>query len=117
MCKASNRIQHQQGWIILEVLLCLFLLAVVLQVVERQSHSQWSSIQLSEDSKKRAENQHNLEVFGYLIGEELIEEALEEGIKTGHSYPNCNLCSGEELKQWFLASQYSVSSAKAGSNP
>ncbi|MCV2403276.1 hypothetical protein OFY17_10330 [Marinomonas sp. C2222] len=113
MFKPSNRIKHQQGWIILEVLLCLFLLAVVLQVVERQSHRQWSSIQISEDSKKRAENDQNQEVFEHLIGENLASE----DVNTLYSYPNCDLCSGEELKQWFYASQYSVSSADEGISP
>ncbi|MGO2232423.1 hypothetical protein B6N13_04485 [Marinomonas sp. UCMA 3892] len=87
----------------LEVILCLALFAVVLHVVQRQSEVQWQSIQQAEEHRKLHENQQKQAAMAQLTG----SLTWLDGQNSPHEeYPDCQKCTGNELKNWFHASQH-----------
>ncbi|RBP77920.1 hypothetical protein [Marinomonas rhizomae] len=94
---------RSKGWIMLEVVLCLALFAVVLSVLQRQGTAQWQSLQRTEAQRKLDENQQKQAAMRLLIGPAAW---LDTQSSTNEDYPDCRLCTGHELKNWFRASQY-----------
>lgn len=97
----------QQGWIMLEVTLCLALLAFVLQLAQVQSQTQWQSIQLAEQQRKLGENQQKQERMEKLVVER--SWSAEGDSQDSDSYPECQQCTGSQLERWFYASQHELS--------
>jgi len=60
--------RRQQGWVMIEVVLCLGLFAVVLHLAQRQNEAHWQSIQLVEERLKIQENQHKQAAMTALTG-------------------------------------------------
>lgn len=90
----------------LEVVLCLALFAVVLLVLQRQSAAQWQSLQQAEAQRQLDENQQKQVAMAQLTGSAAWLDAQNSPNDT---YPDCQACSGNELKNWFHASQHSLS--------
>jgi hypothetical protein len=88
----------------LEVILCLALFAVVLQVVQHQSAVQWQSVQQAEAQRKFYENQQKKAAMAQLIGP--IAWLDTQTNSPNEEYPDCQSCTGSELKNWFYASQH-----------
>ncbi|MGO2512750.1 type IV pilus modification PilV family protein [Marinomonas polaris] len=94
---------RQKGWIMLEVILCLALFAVVLLVLQRQSSAQWQSVQQTEEHRKLHENQQKQAAMAQLTGSLIWLDAQSS---PNEGYPDCQKCTGNELKNWFHASQH-----------
>tara|TARA_R110001583_G_scaffold71586_1_gene201498 strand:+ start:496 stop:858 length:363 start_codon:yes stop_codon:yes gene_type:complete len=97
----------QQGWIMLEVVLCLALLSVVLHLAQRQNEAHWRSIQQLEEQRKSHENQQKQTAMKTLTGSAAWLNNQEDLFN--QAYPNCQKCSENQLKRWFYASQHGVS--------
>ncbi len=98
---------RQKGWIMLEVILCLALFAVVLLAVQRQSEAQWQSVQLADTQGKLQENQQKQAAMTQLVGSVAWLDTPK--ILHKEEYPDCQKCTGNELKNWFYASQHVLS--------
>jgi uncharacterized protein YlxW (UPF0749 family) len=99
--------RNQKGWMMIEVLLCLALLAVVLHLAQGQSEVQWQSIQLAEEQRKLEENQQKQAAMVTLT--DSVSWLSESNDQTNRTYPDCQQCTGNQLESWFYASQQSVS--------
>ncbi len=95
---------NQQGWISLEVMLCLVLLAIVLHFAKAQNTTQWQTIQLAETSRKQQENEQKQALMA-----QLTQSSVWLDVENHSDYPDCQVCTGSQLEQWFSASLYSVS--------
>ncbi|MBD5770079.1 hypothetical protein [Marinomonas colpomeniae] len=93
-----------QGWMMMEVIICLALLAVVLHLVQSQSEVQWQSIQLAEEQRKISENKTKQQAMVQLTGS--ISWRDNSNITFNSGYPDCQLCRGNQLERWFYASQH-----------
>ena len=104
--RLTNRLSmpKSRGWIMLEVILCLALFAVVLHLVQRQSEVQWQSVQQAEDQRKRYENQQKQAAMMQLVGRLAWLDTPKKS--SDEVYPDCQKCTGNELKNWFYASQH-----------
>lgn len=107
--RLMNRLSRprQKGWIMLEVILCLVLFAVVLLAVQRQSEAQWQSVQLADTQGKLEENQQKQAAMAQLVGSVVWLNTPKTSPDEG--YPDCQKCTGSELKKWFYASQHFLS--------
>lgn len=107
--RLMNRLSkpRQKGWIMLEVILCLALFAVVLLAVQRQSEAQWQSVQLADTQGKLEENQQKQAAMTQLVGSVAWLNTAKTSPDEG--YPDCQKCTGNELKNWFYASQHALS--------
>ncbi|REG84289.1 hypothetical protein [Marinomonas pollencensis] len=95
------------GWITLEILLALILLSVVLHLVQRQSANQWQTIHQGQQAANLEQNQNKQALMVQLTGS---GSWLSSEYSTQHgSYPECQPCTGAELRVWFRAAQYEVS--------
>ena len=99
--------KSQQGWIMLEVTLCLVLLAFVLHLAQVQSQTQWQSIQLAENQRKLEENQQKQALMEMLVVER--NWSADDDSQDSDSYPECKECTGSQLERWFYASQHDLS--------
>lgn len=116
----SERPQYQtlfikrrlQGWMMMEVILCLALLAVVLQFVQGQSETQWQAIQLMEEKRKIDENTAKQEAMVQLA--KSSSWLNDSNVVLSSGYPDCLLCRGSQLKHWFDTSQHIVPSNNGG---
>ena len=111
-CSNLKSRQNQQGWMMLEVLLCLALLAVVLHLAQGQSEAQWQSIQLAEEQRKLEENQQKQASMATLMNSTLagsISWLSDNNSQTNLAYPDCQQCTNSQLEQWFYASQHDLS--------
>jgi hypothetical protein len=95
----------------LEVILCLALFAVVLQVVQHQSAAQWQSVQQAEVQRKLDENQQKQAAMAQLVGS--VSWLNKPKISPDEGYPDCQKCTGSELRNWFHASQHFMSESAA----
>ncbi len=95
---------RQKGWIMLEVILCLALFAVVLLAVQRQSAAQWQSVQLVDTQSKLDENQQKQAAMAQLVGS--VAWLNKPKISPDEGYPDCQKCTGSELRNWFHATQH-----------
>lgn len=95
----------QQGWVMIEIILCLALLSVVLYAAQRQSEYHWQSIQLAQQAQKQADNHRKQAIMKQLTGSAAW---LDRDKADYPSYPNCQLCKESQLKAWFYASLYPV---------
>ena len=60
---------HQNGWVLLEVTLCLVVIGVILWVIMQQTDAQWHSLSLSEAQIKAEQNRQKAERMTYLLGQ------------------------------------------------
>ena len=95
---------RQKGWIMLEVILCLALFAGVLHLVQRQSEVQWQSVQQAEVQRKLDENHQKQAAMVQLVGSVTWLDMPNN--LSNEAYPDCQKCTGNELKNWFHASQH-----------
>lgn len=107
--KKSLRIRslqaHQDGWVLLEVTLCLVVIGVILWVIMQQTDAQWHSLSLSEAQIKAEQNRHKAQRMAYLLGQDvafLVDEVGEA--EQRFAYPDCQVCTQQNLHQWFKAS-------------
>lgn len=107
-----SRDQSQRGWIMLEVIVCLALFAVVLKVVQHQSETQWHTIQQAETYRKNQENRQKQDAMKQLVGS--VSWLTDPHSATPSEYPDCQLCTGDQLKQWFYAAQQKETSDHKG---
>jgi len=98
---------RQQGWMMIEVILCLALFSIVLHLAQRQSEAQWQSVQLAEEQRKRFENQQKQIAMTQLVGE--VSWVKEGKTELDLDYPSCQSCNGSQLHGWFRASLHKVS--------
>lgn len=91
----------------LEVTLCLALLAFVLHLAQVHSQTQWQSIQLAEQQRKLEENQQKQERMEKLVVER--SWSADDDSQDSNSYPECLQCTGSQLERWFYASQHDLS--------
>lgn len=103
--------QRQQGWMMIEIILCLALFSVVLHLAQRQSEAQWQSVQLAEEQRKRFENQQKQTAMTQLVGD--VSWVKDDNAELGLAYPNCQSCSGSQLQDWFHAALHEVSAEEA----
>ncbi|WP_212655351.1 hypothetical protein [Marinomonas sp. CT5] len=98
----------QKGWIMVEVILCLALFAIVLSVSQQQSETQWQSLQRADNERKQQENQQKQQAMLRLVGSVswLTDPQDNKDIKA--PYPDCQTCRGNQLREWFYASQHSL---------
>lgn len=94
---------NNRGWIMLEVILCLALFALVLQVAQHQSETQWHTLQQAEIYRQNMENQQKQASMRQLMGAESWLSKTPNSPTQG--YPDCQVCTGDQLKQWFYATQ------------
>ncbi|MBJ7539105.1 hypothetical protein [Marinomonas transparens] len=95
--------KSQTGWIMVEMVLCLALLAVVLHLAQRQSANQWQSIQVAEQQRQYRESQYKQAQMKSLTGS---DNGLNGDNTTNKAdYPSCQLCTGDDLIKWFNAAQ------------
>ncbi|MCS7486166.1 MULTISPECIES: hypothetical protein [Marinomonas] len=94
---------RQRGWIMLEVMLCLSLFAVVLNVLQRQSETQWHLFQQTEEHRKQSDYEQKHAAMIQLVGSVAWLNHQQETTKQG--YPDCQKCTGDQLAQWFHSSQ------------
>ncbi|WP_156924873.1 hypothetical protein [Marinomonas ushuaiensis] len=102
---------RQQGWMTIEVILCLALFSVVLHLAQRQSEAQWQSVQLAEEHRKRFENQQKQIAMTQLVGDVLWVK--EDKTELELDYPSCQSCSSRQLQDWFRASLHTVSTEES----
>lgn len=98
--------RQQQGWMMIEVILCLVLFSVVLHLVQGQNEAQWQSVQLAEEQRKRFENQQKQTTMTQLVGG--VSWVKDDSAALSLAYPNCQSCSGSQLQDWFHASLHKV---------
>ncbi|MGO2354767.1 MAG: hypothetical protein ACTH58_08535 [Marinomonas foliarum] len=94
--------QKQRGWIMLEVILCLALFSVVLYVAQRQNAAQWQSTQQANEQLKHTENEQKQASMAQLTGS--VNWLGNTQKPLNQTYPDCQRCSGSDLKRWFQAS-------------
>ncbi|MEL0637072.1 hypothetical protein V6259_09890 [Marinomonas sp. TI.3.20] len=110
--KASYSLSHRaslHGWITIEIILALVLLSVVLHLVQQQSDRQWQTLQQREETSRLRDNLNKQEVMTLLTGSKAwldSDKSHQQG-----DYPSCEICSGDDLTQWFNAAQGKVSSS------
>lgn len=98
-----------RGWIAVEVILSLALLALVLEITQRQMVQQWQSIQQSQADRARQQNHNKQEAMVALTGDDRWRE-LDDALPSTQ-YPACQKCSGDAFFAWFRATQHSVSAS------
>ncbi|AEF54166.1 hypothetical protein [Marinomonas posidonica] len=101
---------HQGGWVLLEVTLCLIVIGVILWSIMRQSDAQWYSLSLSEAQIKAEQNRQKAERMTHLFGQD-VAFLVDDVESADHSfdYPDCLVCTQQNLYQWFKASLNPVS--------
>jgi len=92
---------RQQGWMMIEVILCLALFSIVLHLAQRQSEAQWQSVQLAEEQRKRFENQQKQIAMTQLVGE--VSWVKEDKTELDLDYPSCQSCNGAWMVSRFFA--------------
>lgn len=100
----ASYLSQQRGWVVIEMGLCLTLLAIVLYVSQKQSREQWQSIELAEREYHARENAQKRVLLSKLVGS--LDEVNKTELKHSDNYPNCIRCSGKEFIAWFQASQH-----------
>jgi len=95
------------GWITLEIMLALVLLSVVMLVLERQSASQWQTLQQGEQVRQLRDNAAKQALMVQLTGSEAWLDSVYSS-RQGR-YPVCEPCTGVEFSTWFGATQHRVS--------
>ena len=103
--KRSSK-SRQQGWMMIEIILCLALFSVVLHLAQRQSEAQWQSVQLAEEQRKHVENQQKQTSMTQLVGD--VSWVKDDNVELGITYPNCESCRGSQLQDWLHASLHKV---------
>lgn len=101
----------QAGWILLELTLCLFVLALVIWLMMRQTESDWSNLQLSQAQRGQLDNLQKAQLMQQLTGQDYVLLLEEVNAIERQSYPNCLECREENLRAWFKASLQAESSA------
>ena len=110
--RSLNLPQASSGWIAIEVILCLSLLAVILMVVESQTQQQWATIQLAEQSRIQRENNEKRAAYERLTGAAIPLSSISE---SRTSYPNCQSCHSHDLIVWLQAIQNPISTSVTSS--
>ncbi|MCB5161343.1 hypothetical protein [Marinomonas algarum] len=99
---------HQGGWVMIEMMLCLVLFSVVLHLAQQQSKSHWQTIQLSHHQQRIAINKDKQSAMANLTHSSFWRSVNGTYAIEKKAYPNCVVCRGDSLKQWFSASLYGV---------
>ena len=101
---------NQQGWMLLEVMLCLALLSFVLVMLQKQQQIQWQSLAQLQSNDDQEQVQEQIELLNSLMDSPnwLSGVSPPSSSKT-NSYPNCDLCRGADFQRWFIVAQQSTS--------
>ncbi|MGR0277559.1 type IV pilus modification PilV family protein [Marinomonas dokdonensis] len=104
---------NQQGWMLLEVMLCLALLSFVLVMLQKQQQIQWQSLAQLQSNDDQEQAQEQIELLNSLMNSPnwLSGVSSSSSSKT-NSYPNCDLCGGADFQRWFVVAQKSTSVGK-----
>ncbi|KZN14723.1 hypothetical protein [Marinomonas sp. TW1] len=96
---------HQGGWVLLEVSLCLVVIGVILWAIMQQNEAQWHSLSLSDAQIKAERNRQKAQRMAHLLGQDvgfLVDDV--ETVDPVIDYPDCLVCTQQNLQQWFKAS-------------
>lgn len=113
-CQGKCTRSRQAGWMIFEILISLALLGLVLTLAQRQIVVQWQTIEHSKANQIKRENRSRADSMVSLTGQDTWREHV--GFSSSHrqTYPLCQHCSGEGLRQWFDAAQSASLNTFAG---
>lgn len=98
-------VKQQQGWMLLEVMVCLALLSIILAGIEKQQQWHWQNLQQLQASHGRQHQQSQRQRLAQLMNYPLwLEPEALAKRQQGSPYPTCQLCRGKDFKVWFWAS-------------
>ncbi|MEO9910608.1 MAG: prepilin-type N-terminal cleavage/methylation domain-containing protein, partial [Lentilitoribacter sp.] len=100
--------RNQQGWMLLEVMLCLALLSIVLVMLQKQQQMQWQSLAQLQANDWQEQTQEQIELINSLLGSpSWLSHVDQLASRDTSSYPDCGLCSGADFQRWFVVAQQS----------
>ncbi|BFM48962.1 hypothetical protein [Marinomonas sp. THO17] len=102
-CKGEY-FNKQAGWILLELTLCLLVIALVSWLMMQQTQHSWSNLNLSKAQRAQWENVQKAQIMQQLTGEDYV--SLMESILSAkqQDYPKCLECREQNMRAWFKAS-------------
>ncbi|GAB3484615.1 hypothetical protein [Marinomonas epiphytica] len=90
------------GFLLLEMLFCLALLALVLTQMASMHSQQWQSLKRDKDSRNQQEQAKVDATLARLLGGSALLRGAQSPVS---EYPKCHFCQGQDFTLWYQRSK------------